>query len=191
MIESDPLLDQEGWLAGARRIASPNYDQRPEGDIPSLLVIHAISLPPDEFGGPAIAQLFTNQLDPDAHPFFRDIAELRVSSHFLIRRDGELIQFVPYNARAWHAGLSVWRERTRCNDFSIGIELEGCDSQAFEDAQYRVLARLIQTLRHHYPLPDIAGHSDIAPGRKTDPGPHFDWDLLHILLGRTEAPATV
>ena len=178
-------LDAEGWLDGARRVASPNCDERPEGEGVSLLVVHAISLPPGEFGGDAIERLFTNQLDPNAHPFFGEIEGLRVSAHFLIRRNGELIQFVPASLRAWHAGVSVWKGRERCNDFSLGVELEGCDERPFEDIQYRVLARLVASLRSAYPLDHIAGHSDIAPGRKTDPGPFFDWSRLERLMAKS------
>jgi AmpD protein len=140
-----------------------------------LLVVHAISLPPGEFGGPGIATLFTNRLDPSAHPYYASVADLKVSAHFLIRRDGETIQFVPCAKRAWHAGASNWCGRSRCNDFSIGIELEGCDEVPFEAAQYDALAALARALRGRYPIADIVGHSDIAPGRKSDPGPHFDW----------------
>ena len=157
------------------RVASPNHDARPRGATLDLLVIHSISLPPGEFGGPGIEQLFTNRLDPGAHPYFRAIAGLRVSAHFLIRRDGALIQFVACGKRAWHAGVSAWRGRERCNDFSIGVELEGADDRAFEDAQYAQLVTLTRALRARYPIADIAGHADIAPGRKTDPGPRFDW----------------
>jgi AmpD protein len=164
-----------GWLPGVMRQPSPNCDERPAGEIVRLVVIHAISLPPDEFGGTGIIDLFTNRLDPDAHPYYREIHSLRVSAHFLIRRDGELIQFVPCSMRAWHAGESAWRERTRCNDFSVGIELEGCDSMPFEDAQYRSLQSLLAELRRRHAIDAVVGHSDIAPGRKTDPGPHFDW----------------
>lgn len=173
------------WLPGARVLPSPNHDERPLGEVPSLLVVHAISLPPDVFGGPYVEQLFSNTLDPAEHPYFASIHTLRVSAHFFIRRNGELVQFVPCGCRAWHAGLSNWRGRERCNDFSIGVELEGCDSQPFEQVQYQVLARLIQRLRQDFPLADIAGHSDIAPGRKTDPGPYFNWDLLQRLLQET------
>lgn len=180
-----PLLlpvDSAGWLPDARRTPSPNCDPRPPGVQVSLLVVHAISLPPDEFGGPGIEQLFTNRLDPLAHPYFRQIHALRVSAHFLIRRDGELLQFVACQERAWHAGVSVWQGRERCNDFSIGVELEGCDRLPFAEAQYPVLAALVSALRSRYPIRDIVGHADIAPGRKTDPGPHFDWARLHAAL---------
>jgi len=143
-----------------------------------LVVVHGISLPPGEFGSDAIARLFTNKLDPRAHPFFASIGELRVSAHFLIRRNGELLQFVGCNDRAWHAGASSWKGRERCNDFSIGIELEGTDDLPYAAAQYTMLARLIRALRRAYPIADLVGHSEIAPGRKTDPGPLFDWARL-------------
>ncbi len=165
----------DGWLPSVRHEPSPNFDARPCGESPSLLVVHAISLPPGEFGSNDILDLFANRLDPSRHPYFAGIAELKVSAHFLIRRDGEVIQFVSCNERAWHAGLSCWQGRTRCNDFSIGVELEGCDELPFEPVQYRRLRELIGSLRLRYPLAAIAGHCDIAPDRKTDPGPHFDW----------------
>lgn len=170
--------DSAFWLSSARRVPSPNFDSRPPGAAIELIVIHAISLPPDEFGGPGIIDLFTNRLDPAGHPYYASIRDLRVSAHFLIRRDGELIQLVSCAQRAWHAGVSSWRERGACNDFSIGIELEGCDSIEFTEAQYRVLADLVATLRASHPIVDVVGHSDIAPGRKTDPGPCFDWERL-------------
>lgn len=174
-VQPRDALDTEGWLHDACRVPSPNFDERPAGESVRLVVIHAISLPPGEFGGPEIVQLFTNCLDPQAHPYFREIHGLRVSAHFLIRRDGELIQFVPCSRRAWHAGVSKWRDRERCNDFSIGIELEGCDQLPFEDAQYLTLNRVLAGLHWHYSIDDVVGHCDIAPGRKTDPGPCFDW----------------
>lgn len=170
-----PEFDDDGWLRGACHIPSPNCDERPDGERPTLVVVHAISLPPGVFGGKEIADLFTNRLDPDAHPYFSGICTLRVSAHFLIRRDGEVIQFVSCDRRAWHAGVSSWRGRERCNDFSIGIELEGCDEQPFSPCQYRALRDLIDILCRRYPLSGIAGHSEVSPGRKTDPGPHFDW----------------
>ena len=170
--------DAHGWLPVAKREPSPNFDARPQGVAIELIVIHAISLPPDEFDGPGIIELFTNRLDPAAHPYYASICSLQVSAHFLIRRDGELIQFVGCEQRAWHAGASVWRGRSACNDFSLGIELEGCDSVAFTDAQYRALTLLLDQLRARYPIVDIVGHSDIAPGRKTDPGPCFEWKRL-------------
>ena len=179
--EAARVLDEAGWLLGARRVSSPNFDERPGNEVPSLIVIHAISLPPNEFGGPGVEQLFTNRLDPDEHPYYAGIHQLRVSAHFFIRRDGELVQFVPTEARAWHAGVSSWQGRERCNDFSIGIELEGCDSLPFELCQYERLAELLACLQARYSIAGITGHSDIAPGRKTDPGPYFDWALLDRL----------
>ncbi len=172
-------IDAAGWAAAARRIESPNFDARPTEGAIDLLVIHSISLPPGQFGGPGVTQLFTNRLDPAEHPYYAGIHGLRVSAHFFIRRDGELIQFVACGQRAWHAGVSSWRGRERCNDFSLGVELEGSDATPFSDAQYARLNELIESLRSAYPsLLDIAGHSDIAPGRKTDPGPYFDWSRV-------------
>lgn len=165
----------DGLLEGASYIASPNCDERPPGARIELLVIHSISLPPGEYGGSGIIELFTNRLDPAAHPYYATIAGLKVSAHFLVRRDGQTLQFVPCTLRAWHAGVSSWRGRGRCNDFSIGIELEGDDSGPFTDAQYARLAALTRELKARYPIADTVGHSDIAPGRKTDPGPGFDW----------------
>ena len=161
-----------------RVVDSPNQDERPQGAQISLVVLHSISLPPGQYGGDAIERLFTNRLDPTAHPYFREIASLRVSSHFLIRRDGELVQFVPVARRAWHAGASAWRGRSRCNDFSVGIELEGTDDSPFEEAQYAALVPLLRKLS----LRDLAAHSDVAPGRKTDPGARFDWPRLLLDL---------
>ncbi len=172
-----------GWLAGARRVQSPNCDERPCE--PELIVVHNISLPPGEFGGPWIDRLFLNRLAVDAHPYFREIAGVEVSSHVLIRRDGELVQYVPFHRRAWHAGASSWAGRERCNDFAIGIELEGVDDVAYTDVQYARLAEVVAALVSAYPslsFERIAGHSDISPGRKTDPGPAFDWARLHRLL---------
>lgn len=169
-----------------RVVDSPNQDDRPPGTPISLVVLHCISLPPGEFGGNAIEELFTNRLNPAEHPYFAQVAHLRVSAHFLVRRDAEIVQFVPVERRAWHAGVSSWRGRSRCNDFSIGVELEGTDDRPFEQAQYEALARLIGELRRAHPLRDIAGHSDIAPGRKTDPGREFDW---HRLLAALAAAA--
>lgn len=169
---------QDHWLLDARRQPSPNCDERPVVDDISLLVIHNISLPPGEFGGPHIDELFCNSLAPDAHPYFAGICHLRVSAHVLIRRDGSLVQYVPFHRRAWHAGQSSFAGRPQCNDFSIGIELEGCDDLPFADAQYAALTRVTTALMTRYPGLDpgrITGHSDIAPGRKTDPGPCFDW----------------
>ena len=169
---------REGWVLTARHVYSPNFDARPEGVSISLVVIHAISLPPSQFGGSDIVRLFTNTLDPRSHPFYPGISHLRVSSHFLIRRDGELLQFVSCRDRAWHAGVSKWQERDRCNDFSLGIELEGCDVLPFCDAQYTCLNDLLTVLSHVYPVDAVVGHSDVAPGRKTDPGPCFDWSRV-------------
>lgn len=168
-------IDVNGWLSGVRKKASPNYDHRPAASNIDLLVIHNISLPPEQFGGSSILKFFSNQLDTQAHPYFAQLKGVRVSSHFLIRRDGNIVQFVPCSQRAWHAGVSTWQARTRCNDFSIGIELEGSDTVPFADAQYTALIRLTRLLQRVYPIRDIVGHSDIAPGRKTDPGPFFDW----------------
>jgi N-acetyl-anhydromuramoyl-L-alanine amidase len=173
---------RQGWLQGAKAIPSPNWDDRPAGEPITLLVVHNISLPPGEFGGPGVIDLFLNQVTHDTHPYYEQLRGLRVSSHFYIRRTGELIQFVACDHRAWHAGKSYWRGRERCNDFSIGIELEGTDNVPFTDAQYVHLCSLVRSLRAHYPIVDIAGHSDIAPGRKTDPGPHFDWSRLPTTL---------
>jgi AmpD protein len=177
-------LDDAGLLDAASYIPSPNFDDRPDGSVIELLVVHNISLPPGQFGGPGIIDLFTNRLDPNAHPYYRQVGDAKVSSHFLIRRDGELIQFVPCARRAWHAGQSEWRGRRRCNDFSIGVEVEGADDQAFEDSQYAMLAKLASVLLGKYPIRDCVGHSDIAtpPGRKTDPGPHFDWVRFRRLI---------
>jgi AmpD protein len=168
-----------------RHVASPNQDERPAGAAVSLLVVHSISLPPGEFGGDSIERLFTNRLDPAAHPFFRELAGLKVSSHYLIRRDGEVVQFVAPERRAWHAGLSRWRAREKCNDFSIGVELEGTDTGAFGAAQYARLAALVRHLVARFPLlRSFAGHSDVAPGRKTDPGARFDWSRFGAGLAR-------
>ena len=177
-----------GWLTEARRVPSPNYDERPDGCPLDLVVIHSISLPPGEYGGGWIDDLFSNSLDPKAHPYFEDIVELRVSCHVLVRRDGELVQYVPFDKRAWHAGVSSFEGRESCNDFAIGIELEGCDEDHFEDIQYKRLAELIAALLAEYPglsLERIMGHSDIAPGRKTDPGPHFSWSELRSCIGKS------
>lgn len=178
----DPVT---GLLHTARQAPSPNSDDRPAGTAVELIVIHGISLPPGEFGGPWIDALFTNTLDPAAHPYFQAIAGLRVSAHLLIRRDGEVVQYVPFHRRAWHAGESVYAGRHRCNDFSIGIELEGADHLPYDDRQYPLLATVIRALWQAYPTitPDrLVGHADIAPGRKTDPGPAFDWSRLRRLL---------
>ena len=178
-------VDAAGWLTGFQHHPSPNVDARPPGADIDLLVIHNISLPPDEFGGDWIDAFFLNRLDPSAHPYFASIAGMRVSAHLLIRRDGALIQYVPCEQRAWHAGLSCFQGRERCNDYSIGIELEGSDRIPFTDAQYRALADCTQRLQIRYPAithERITGHSDIAPGRKTDPGPAFDWGRYRELI---------
>jgi N-acetyl-anhydromuramoyl-L-alanine amidase len=175
----NPLtIDQTGYCTQATQIASPNYDARPEGSTIALIVVHNISLPPQQYGGNGIVELFTNQLNPDEHPYYAEIHHLKVSSHFLIRRDGTLMQFVSCLDRAWHAGVSQWQGRERCNDFSIGIELEGSDFDAFEAGQYHTLNQLISSLKARYNIEAIVGHADIAPGRKTDPGPYFDWSLV-------------
>jgi N-acetyl-anhydromuramoyl-L-alanine amidase len=168
-------MTQNGVCDEAKFIASPNVDARPSPVDISLIVIHNISLPPSQYGGNGVIELFTNQLNPDEHPYYAEIAHLKVSSHFFIRRDGELIQFASCNDRAWHAGASNWQGRERCNDFSIGIELEGSDFEVFEPMQYETLETLISSIKARYPIQAITGHSDIAPGRKTDPGSFFDW----------------
>lgn len=175
-------IDESGILEGVCFISSPNCDERPPDCPVSLLVVHNISLPPGEFGGNGVIDFFTNRLDPDNHPYYQAIRDLRVSAHFFIRRRGEIIQFVPCAKRAWHAGESAWRGRVRCNDFSIGVELEGADTAPFTDSQYASLIDLTRALRTRYPLLDIAGHSEIAPGRKTDPGPCFDWARYRAAL---------
>ena len=172
-------IDNNGWIAPARHVASPNFNTRPAGTHISLLVIHSISLPPGKFGGPWIDAFFTNRLDSTAHPYFQTIADMKVSSHLLIRRDGSVVQYVPFTQRAWHAGVSQFQGVTECNNYSIGIELEGCDEHGYDAAQYRVLAAITKLLQKTYPGitgERIAGHCDIAPQRKTDPGPHFDWE---------------
>lgn len=169
-----------GWFSGISHCPSPNFNQRPLGEI-SLLVIHNISLPPGQFGTGKVQEFFCNRLDAQAHPYFREIAGMRVSAHFLIGRDGAVTQFVSCLDRAWHAGISSFAGREGCNDFSLGIELEGTDDLAYTDLQYAALARLVRALQVHYPQlcrERICGHSEIAPGRKTDPGPAFDWDRL-------------
>ena len=171
-------IDVDGWLDRATRIASPNCDPRPVDEAIALIVLHNISLPPGKLEGDAVIALFTNQLDWDADPYYPQIRGMQVSAHFWIRRDGQLIQFVPCGLRAWHAGVSAWRGRERCNDYSIGIELEGSDELPFSEAQYASLRPLLSTLKRTYQIAEIVGHSDIAPGRKTDPGPYFDWSRI-------------
>lgn len=174
---------RDGWLRRARAVPSPNFGPRPAGARIDLLVLHSISLPPGRYGGPEVEQLFRNQLDWDAHPYFETIRGLEVSSHFLIRRDGELVQFVSCDQRAWHAGRSCWRGRDNCNDDSIGIELEGLEGETFEPAQYPALAALCHEIAQHYPIAHVAGHEHIAPSRKHDPGPGFDWAQLRRVTG--------
>ena len=178
-------IDHQGWLTDIRRHPSPNFDHRPVDTDINLLVIHNISLPPEQFGENWILDFFSNELDPTAHPYFKTITDLTVSAHALIRRDGEIIQLVSFNDRAWHAGASCFEGRERCNDFSIGIELEGSDNQPFEEQQYKTLSELTHTLIDHYPelsKKTITGHSNIAPERKTDPGPFFDWEHYFSML---------
>ncbi len=188
MTSRAPVIDADGWMSNdaiaVERVRSPNFDERPGGIAPSLIVVHGISLPPGEFGGRAIDALFVNALDPSAHPYFESVQGLRVSSHFLVRRDGALVQFVACGARAWHAGASSFEGRERCNDFSIGIELEGDDTRPYEPVQYDTLLVVVDALSARYPIDAIAGHSDIAPGRKTDPGPYFDWLRLQRSTAR-------
>jgi AmpD protein len=174
-----------GLLTRTRQVLSPHWDERPAGCLPELIVVHGISLPPGEYGGPWIEQLFCGGLSPTAHPYFGEIATLRVSAHALVRRDGAVLQFVPFGLRAWHAGQSSWQGRSACNDFSIGIELEGSDDSAYEPEQYQALGALVPALCAAYPTlarERVVGHSDIAPGRKRDPGAAFDWERLRALL---------
>jgi AmpD protein len=181
-LTSTPPLWQNGWYSPAKRLDSPNFGPRPAGACIDLLVVHSISLPPGQYGGNEVQALFTNQLDWDAHPYFGKIRGLEVSSHFYIRRDGALWQFVSCDDRAWHAGRSEYRGRPNCNDDSIGIELEGLEGETFEPAQYESLALLCEAIAGPYPIAHVAGHEHIAPGRKQDPGPGFDWLLLRFLL---------
>jgi N-acetyl-anhydromuramoyl-L-alanine amidase len=174
-----------GLLVAERQVLSPHFDARPAGAVPDVIIVHGISLPPNEFGGPWIDRLFTGSLPPNAHPYFRAIAGGRVSAHALIRRDGQIVQYVPFGERAWHAGVSQYRGRSSCNDFSVGIELEGADDIPYMERQYEQLAALIVALLAAYPTlsrDQIVGHADVAPGRKTDPGPSFDWERLRRLL---------
>jgi AmpD protein len=185
-MQSEFTLDRvTGLLAGVRQVLSPFWDERPPGVLPELLIVHGISLPPGAFGGPWIDRLFSGNLDPGAHPYFRELAGLRVSAHALVRRDGAVTQYVPFGARAWHAGASSYAGRSACNDFSIGIELEGTDDSAYAAVQYPVLAGLIRAACAAYPSLSrerLVGHSDVAPGRKRDPGAGFDWPRLRGLL---------
>ena len=175
-----------GWYRATRRCVSPNFDMRPPGTAVSLVVVHSISLPPGEYGGPAVEQLFTNRLDWDAHPYYAQIRGLHVSAHLWVRRDGEPVQFVSCDDRAWHAGRSAWRGRSQCNDYSVGVELEGFEGTTFETAQYATLATLIEALATRYPLEGVVGHEHVAPGRKHDPGAGFEWQrLADLLKGRS------
>lgn len=171
-------INSQGIVEEAKFIPSPNFDARGPDSTIDLIVIHNISLPPQQYGGPGVEELFTNRLNPEEHPYYREIYQRKVSAHFFIRRSGELIQFVSCLNRAWHAGVSSWKGKERCNDFSIGIELEGSDFDAFEPVQYEQLNSLIHCLKQAYPITAVTGHSDIAPGRKTDPGPFFEWDKI-------------
>jgi N-acetyl-anhydromuramoyl-L-alanine amidase len=188
------IIDRaSGWIEGVRRLDSPNCDDRPDAEDLGLIVVHGISLPPGEFGGAWIDRLFCNDLPLDADPYFATIQGLKVSTHVLVDRTGRVTQFVPFCRRAWHAGVSEYRGRSACNDFSVGIELEGTDETPYADAQYDALAALIKALRRAYPKlrrAQVVGHSDIAPGRKTDPGPAFDWDRLTKLLAARRRPTT-
>ena len=185
--EVEYLVDEAGWLSDVEHVPSPNFGARPAGADVRLIVVHGISLPPGQYGGGHIERFFCNRLDTSAHEYFATISELEVSAHCLIERTGRLVQFVSFADRAWHAGVSSWRGEDNCNDFSIGIELEGCDEESYTDAQYRNLAKLVIGLRKQYPAltPDaLCGHSDIAPGRKTDPGPFFDWARLNRMIDK-------
>lgn len=180
----------DGWLEDVAWLPSPNFGERPAGEV-SLIVVHNISLPPDEFGGDWVEKFFLNQLDAAVHPYFATISEVRVSAHFYVRRDGRIIQFVGCDRRAWHAGSSQWCGRADCNDYSVGIELEGSDTQPFAAAQYDALWTLVDALQARYPIAAIAGHSHVAPGRKTDPGPYFDWAAVRARYPALELPAEV
>lgn len=176
-------LWDEGWYRLSRRMTSPNYGPRPPETQIDLIVLHSISLPPGKYGGEEVQQLFSNQLDCEQHPYFKSIQGLQVSAHFYIRRDGQLIQFVSCNDRAWHAGASCYRGKNNCNDYSIGIELEGTEGDSFENSQYKTLTSLCVAILQHYPIMDIAGHQHVAPGRKSDPGEGFNWSLLQQSVG--------
>jgi len=172
----------DGWWGGAQACPSPNFDERPHGTRVTLAVLHSISLPPGEYAGDAIEQLFTNRLDWDAHPYYDTIRGLKVSAHFLVRRDGRVVQFVSCDQRAWHAGQSVWRGQGDCNHYSVGIEIEGLEGLSFEAPQYRQVARVLRALAVRYPIDETVGHEDVAPGRKFDPGAGFDWQQLRRCL---------
>ena len=178
-----------GWWRHATRVRSPNCNERPPGERVTLAIVHSISLPPGEYGGDAVPRLFTNRLDTRAHPYYARLEGLRVSAHFFVRRDGTLVQFVSCDERAWHAGASRWHGREGCNDWSVGIELEGLEGEPFERAQYRSLGRLLRALARRYPIAEVVGHEHVAPGRKGDPGPRFDWrKLARVLDSRIETP---
>lgn len=181
----------DGWLSGANPLPSPNFGDRPPGAEVSLIVLHNISLPPDQFGGDWVEDFFLNRLDAAAHPYFSTISGLQVSAHFYVCRDGRVIQFVSCDRRAWHAGQSIWRGRENCNDYSVGIELEGSDFQPYTAAQYTALWPLLDALCEHYPIAGIAGHCHVAPVRKTDPGPSFDWAALRGRHGNLDLPVEV
>lgn len=180
-----------GWLDGAAWRPSPNFGERPVGEAVSLVIIHNISLPPDEFGGDWVEDFFLNRLNAAVHPYFSTISELQVSAHFYLRRDGRVIQFVGCDQRAWHAGQSAWGGRDNCNDYSVGVELEGSDSQPYTAEQYAALWDLLDALRAHYPIAAIAGHCHVAPGRKSDPGPYFDWAALRARYPGLDLPAEI
>lgn len=181
----------DGWLDGVQWLPSPNFGERPAGHTVSLVVIHNISLPPDEFGGDWVEDFFLNRLNATVHPYFSTISDLQVSAHFYVRRDGRVIQFVGCDRRAWHAGQSCWCERDNCNDYSVGIELEGSDNQPYSAEQYAALWPLLDALRARYPISAIAGHCHIAPGRKTDPGPYFDWPTVQARYPGLTLPAEI
>jgi N-acetyl-anhydromuramoyl-L-alanine amidase len=183
---------RDGWWTHARRVRSPNAGPRPAGTEPSLVVVHSISLPPGQYGGDAVERFFTNRLDAAAHPYFEQIAALRVSAHFFVRRTGAVVQFVSCDQRAWHAGASSWRGRDNCNDWSIGIELEGLEGERFERAQYRALMRVLKALAGRWPLLEVVGHEHVAPGRKADPGARFEWPRISRgLTARLRVPREV
>jgi AmpD protein len=183
---------QAGWWRHARRLPSPNFGARPAGERVTLAVVHSISLPPGQYGGTEVVELFTNRLDHSAHPHFESLRGLQVSAHFFVRRGGRVLQFVSCDERAWHAGVSRWAGREQCNDYSVGVELEGLEGELFEPAQYTALARLLRSLARRYPIDSVVGHEHIAPGRKDDPGPGFDWALLgHLLAGRPRVATQV
>ncbi len=181
-VHKTALAWRDGWWQGARAIASPNVDARPGGVDVSLVVVHSISLPPGQYGGDDVQALFTNRLNIDAHPYFEALRDVKVSAHFFVRRNGDVVQFASCNARAWHAGRSHWRGRERCNDFSIGVELEGLEDTPFDRAQYAALARVLQAVRAVYPVAAVVGHEHVAPGRKHDPGKAFDWPRVRSLV---------